>query len=171
VEAYDYMGAYYTDGYCYFPKGDPGPDDDSCFYKGGQLVEFLQKWKCKIDNTPTITISGVDCSAGEILGHATFIDNPAGYEGTITIYINGSYRGAKTYEGTDITWKYSELTGRRIPLATWGQGTFTLRVVARPAYNLNLYYGENAEAEKTIVLPDCGCPEPSSNACPSCDKE
>ena len=118
-----------------------------------------------IDNTPTITIAGADCSAGDILGNAIFKVHVGGVEGTIAIYINGSYKGAKSYEGTNINWKYSEITGSMLSLATWEPGQFTLKAVAT-AIN-----GASATAEKMVNLPDCGCPEASSSSCPSCDKE
>ncbi len=43
ADAYGYK---FEDGYCYQPTGHPPPDDYVCFFGGGQVLLFLEKWKC-----------------------------------------------------------------------------------------------------------------------------
>lgn len=53
VDAYSNQGHYFKDGYCFQPTGRPAPDNYACFFGGGQLVMFLQKWVCRPESIPS----------------------------------------------------------------------------------------------------------------------
>ena len=106
---------------------------DACLYRtGGHTIKVIataKNWTPSTATstftigTPTITISGADCAAGDIRGTATFEGCIGSAQGLITIYnINGYALGSKSYEGTDIQWKYSEITGVVSPLPLGGKG-------------------------------------------------
>ena len=119
-----------------------------------------------IDNTPKPTILGTENfpdNTMDIFGTVLFKDNIAGYEGKISLYLAAdaqspsfSLVGSKSYEGKSIRWKYSDFTGSRLPLSTWGKREFLIKVVATAAN------GASATVIKNGMIPAAGggCPYP-----------
>ncbi len=62
----------------------------------------------------------------------TFKEYVGGNEGTVQIFVNGSYQGARTYEGKSHTVKYSEITGHLLNVTDWltNEGTVTFKAIA-----------------------------------------
>ncbi|MBN1187308.1 MAG: hypothetical protein JXB49_33830 [Bacteroidales bacterium] len=85
-----------------------------------------------IDNTPfvTLNIPGVVTGNFNITGTADFSENAGGVEGELHIWIDGVHKGMKEYEGTDINWSYSEITGQTLNSDDFAPGEHTISVKA-----------------------------------------
>ncbi len=115
-----------------------------------------------IDNTPVPVILGSKCHPDDtidIYGTTTFKENTAGNEGTLTIFIRElhvpsytQHGSVKSYEGTEIGWKYADFTGRRLQKSIWGQKEIMVKILARAAN------GATASVERGMVIPAMGCP-------------
>ena len=114
-----------------------------------------------INNTPEITIIEAvyyDDATFDIIGTATFKDYAGGAEGSIRIDIKDfgkryGYHGRRVYEGKNIAWKYSDITGHRLDKFTWGAKEITVKATAR-AHN-----GTTTKDEKELIIPALGCPQ------------
>jgi hypothetical protein len=62
----------------------------------------------------------------------TFKEYVGGFEGTVQVFVNGSYQGAKIYEGKSHTVKYSEITGHLLDATAWlaNESTITFKAIA-----------------------------------------
>jgi len=112
-----------------------------------------------VDNTPKSTILGTrgyPDNTIEILGTTVFKENTAGKEGSVTLYIKeagtSSYTrcGSRSFEGKNVSWKYSDFTGTRLQKSVWGQKEIIAKVVATAAN------GASATVEKPLMVPALG---------------
>jgi hypothetical protein len=76
----------------------------------------------------------------DVFGKVTFKGNATGDEGTIALFVkaDGASRytqhgTTKSYEGKEISWKYSDFTGKKFENSAWAQKEFLLKVVATAA--------------------------------------
>ena len=90
-----------------------------------------------VDNTPLITIAELGVVEGvfDIAGTATFKNHVGGFEGSVRIWIDGVSQGEKEYEGTNINWSYSEITGQTLESDNFEADEHTISVNARAANN------------------------------------
>ena len=65
-------------------------------------------------------------------GTVKFKEHMGGYEGSVTIWIDGTgiyqNRGMKNYEGTTVQWTYLEIAGQMLDAGSWAQGDHTIYV-------------------------------------------
>ena len=90
-----------------------------------------------VDNTPFVTVNspGVVTGSFDITGTATFKNHVGGFEGSVRIWIDGVSQGEKEYEGTNINWSYSEITGQTLESDNFEADEHTISVNARAANN------------------------------------
>ena len=92
-----------------------------------------------IDNTPEVSVTSPGQVEGEFdfSGSATFKEHVGGDEGTVYLYINKidkyGFQGSKSYEGTSITWSYSEITGHLLDAGAYSNGEHKIYVYAKAA--------------------------------------
>ena len=148
----------YVDGYHYGTKTFEGTDitwnytefsngeplDAGAFSQGDHLIEVSAKanngaWSevatgtFTIDNTPTVTVSSPGPVEGAFSfdGTAQFKEHVNGLEGQIRIYVDSYHYGSKNFEGTDITWNYTEFSnGELLDAGRYNQGDHLIQVVA-----------------------------------------
>ncbi|MEW6595857.1 MAG: DUF6531 domain-containing protein, partial [Thermodesulfobacteriota bacterium] len=101
-------------------------------------------------NTPTVTVNspGQVTGAFDITGTATFKERVYGSEGSIRLYIDNYYKGAKTFEGTSHNWKASDFIGM-LNASNFSLGIHTIKVVATAAN------GATSTAEGTFEVTKC----------------
>ncbi|MBN1103926.1 MAG: RHS domain-containing protein [Deltaproteobacteria bacterium] len=107
-----------------------------------------------IDNTPAVTVNspGLVEGAFDITGTVQFKQNEGGLDGQIQVYIDTQdYRYAyiKTYEGTTVTWSFSEVAGHLLNAGAMGNGEHKVYVLAKAA---NGTYSQWAEATFEVTL-------------------
>jgi len=92
-----------------------------------------------IDNTPTVSVTSPGHVEGafDFSGSATFKEHVGGNEGTVYLYINKTdkygLKGSKSYEGTSISWSYSEITGDLLDAGGYANGEHKIYVQAKAA--------------------------------------
>ena len=115
-----------------------------------------------VDNTPKVTVQGPGKRQGfvDIVGTVNFKEYLGGNEGTVIL--NADSVGwryelcRKTYEGTAITWSYSDMTGKKIDLSKWAPGLHKIYVMAVAANGAATQWAQ-ADLE---VIPSDGLARP-----------
>ncbi len=111
------QGPHRVDVYAYANNGAASPDASATF---------------SIDNTPDVNVNnpGQVEGAFDITGSVAFKEHVNGTEGSVAIYIDDGYQGTKSYEGTTVSWSYSDIAGNMLDAGSWGQGPHRVDVYA-----------------------------------------
>jgi hypothetical protein len=100
-------------------------------------VSYTDSTVITIDNTPIVSVNSPNLVEGafDITGSATFKERVGGNEGTIYLYIDriDKPKGSKSYEGTTVTWSYSEITGYLLDAGVYTNGDHKIYVQAKAA--------------------------------------
>ncbi|MEW6665618.1 MAG: RHS repeat-associated core domain-containing protein [Thermodesulfobacteriota bacterium] len=110
-----------------------------------------------VDNTPKVTLQSPGKRQGlvDIVGTANFKEYHGGKEGTVILNADSTHWKwelcTKSYEGTGITWSYSDMTGNKIDLSKWAPGKHKLYAMAIAA---NGAASEWVEAELEVMPSD-----------------
>jgi YD repeat-containing protein len=85
-----------------------------------------------IDNTPEISLNGPVQAEGQfdVTAEVTFKENPDGFEGLITYYINDDYLYNGYQDGINVGTKFSDYYGALFDASKLTQGDHTFKVVA-----------------------------------------
>ncbi len=118
-----------------------------------------------MDNRPAVEITSPGRVEGlfDLTGTVTFKEHAGGEEGLVEVYIDGTRRKhrkcVKTYEGTQVSWSYRDMTGEFLDAGQWGNGTHRIYVRAR-AHNgtWSKWSGDTFEIDNTprVIVTDPG---------------
>ena len=118
-----------------------------------------------IDNTPEVTDPAQTCIESDtsdlcdITASVTFKERATGYEGTVRLYVNGSYRGSRTFEGKKHTVSYRQFTSSYLSVSSTSENT-------KIQFRATAYNG--ASASKTWSGPAKPCTNKNQGPPDSC---